>query len=110
MRWPGYDFPFLPILHSLRPSLLPLFPGPYNTFSNKLTNNPLDGWNTSTCEINKNFHEEVNQAFENVDDNLKTAGGKHWPQVFRINMYLTNMGEEALTYVAENLKKWLPDR
>lgn len=53
--------------------------------------------------------EEIDQAFANVDYNLKYAGGKGWSQVFRINLYSTDMSEKGLELIVEALKKWLPD-
>lgn len=53
--------------------------------------------------------EEIDQTFENVDYNLKNAGGKGWSQVFRVNSYHTEISDEAMTRMVENLRKWMPD-
>ncbi|KAL8916607.1 MAG: hypothetical protein Q9208_008420 [Pyrenodesmia sp. 3 TL-2023] len=67
------------------------------------------GWNPTSGEIKKDLHEEIDQAFENVDYNLKNAGGKGWSQVFRVNTYHTDMSDEALDHMVKNLRKWMPD-
>ncbi|KAM3448617.1 hypothetical protein MY3296_007650 [Beauveria thailandica] len=52
--------------------------------------------------------EEIDQAFENCDYNLKHAGGKGWSQVFRVVTYSTDIPSqhERIVY---NLNKWMPD-
>ena len=40
---------------------------------------------------------------------LKTAGGKGWSQVFRVNSYHVPLNNEAAEAMARNLKKWMPD-
>lgn len=59
--------------------------------------------------MKKDLYEEIDQAFKNVDYNLKDAGGKGWSQVFRVNSYHTDMSDEALRHMVKNLKKWMPD-
>lgn len=67
------------------------------------------GWNPTSGEIKKDLHEEIDQAFENVDYNLKNAGGQGWSQVFRVHTYHTDMSDEALEHMVKNLRKWMPD-
>ncbi|CAO1602541.1 hypothetical protein XANCAGTX0491_006152 [Xanthoria calcicola] len=67
------------------------------------------GWDFTSGELKKELYDEIDQAFENVDRNLKDAGGKGWSQVFRVNSYHTDMSDEALHYTVKNLKKWMPD-
>ncbi|KAL2192459.1 hypothetical protein P885DRAFT_82215, partial [Corynascus similis CBS 632.67] len=62
-----------------------------------------------TSEIHKDLSDEIDQAFANVDLALRTAGGKGWCQVYKINLYLTVMNEEAVGALVRNLKKWMPD-
>lgn len=57
----------------------------------------------------KDLYEEIDQAFKNVDYNLKDAGGKGWSQVFRVNSYHTDMAHETLMHMVGNMKKWMPD-
>ncbi|KAL8909656.1 MAG: hypothetical protein Q9171_004961 [Xanthocarpia ochracea] len=74
-----------------------------------LVNSSLGGWDPFSGEMKKELSEEIDQAFENVDRNLKDAGGKGWSQVFRVNSYHTDMSDKALRYTVENLRKWMPD-
>ncbi|OQD65940.1 hypothetical protein PENPOL_c005G02666 [Penicillium polonicum] len=46
------------------------------------------------------FHQEINaqidQAFANVDLNLKDGGGEGWELVFRLNLYHVPINDSAL--------------
>ena len=56
--------------------------------------------------------EEVDQAFANVDYALKHAGGKGWPQVYKVKAYVVESqmtNEVFLGRFIENLRKWMPD-
>ncbi|KAK4251360.1 hypothetical protein C7999DRAFT_28090 [Corynascus novoguineensis] len=59
-------------------------------------------------EIHKDLSDEVDQAFANVDLALRTARGKGWCQVYKINLYLTVVNEEAVGALVRKLKKWIP--
>lgn len=59
--------------------------------------------------MKKDLHEEIDQAFKNVDYNLRDAGGKGWSQVFRVNSYHTDMSDDALRHMVKNLKEWMPN-
>ncbi|KAL6852293.1 hypothetical protein ACO1O0_006834 [Amphichorda felina] len=63
-----------------------------------------DGWTFPS-----DLKEEISKAFASVDKNLRDAGGKGCSQVFRINSYHTNMTEEVVALMAENIRKWMPD-
>lgn len=52
---------------------------------------------------------EMELAFANVDRCLRSAGGKGWSQVYRINLYVTDLGEAALGAWVGCMKKWVPD-
>ncbi|KAH8881231.1 endoribonuclease L-psp family protein [Thozetella sp. PMI_491] len=67
------------------------------------------GWDPDTGEMKTDLAEEVDQAFRNVDLTLRSAGGKGWSQVFRINLYQTINTPEFIDRIIENLRKWLPD-
>lgn len=56
-----------------------------------------------------NIREEIEQAFKNVDLNLKDAGGKGWEQVFRVTSYHTEITPEVAATMAEQFGKWMPD-
>lgn len=52
--------------------------------------------------------EEIDQAFSNVDYNLKNAGGKGWEQVYKVVTYSTDIRPQHHRIV-ENLRKWMPN-
>ncbi|KAF7588925.1 hypothetical protein BBP40_005003 [Aspergillus hancockii] len=54
------------------------------------------GWDPNTGEFYKEINAQIDQAFANVDLNLKNAGGKGWSQVFRVNSYHVPINNEAL--------------
>lgn len=57
--------------------------------------------------------EEVDQAFSNVDLALRDAGGKGWPQVYKVKMYILEevfTDAELLGRLIGNLMKWMPER
>lgn len=102
MFWSGYGiFSFPLVFPSCLLSLLLLV--------QHLVNSSLGGWDSTSGEMKKDLFEEIDQAFENVDRNIKDAGGKGWSQVFRVNSYHTDMSDEALGHMIENLRKWMPD-
>ena len=74
-----------------------------------LIENFLGGWNRETGEFLLEINAQIDQAFENVEHNLKEAGGKGWSQVFRINSYHVPINTEALGAMTRNFKKWMPD-
>ena len=59
--------------------------------------------------MRENLSDEIDQAFANVDVNLKNAGGKGWSQVYRLNIYTTDFGEETIGHMVRNCKKWMPN-
>ncbi|TEY35780.1 hypothetical protein BOTCAL_0579g00030 [Botryotinia calthae] len=66
------------------------------------------GWDPSSGEYHLEINAQINQAFANVDLNLRNAGGKGWSQVFRVNSYHVPINNEALTAMTRNFKKWMP--
>jgi enamine deaminase RidA (YjgF/YER057c/UK114 family) len=80
----------------------------------QLTYPTLGGWDSSQKEpdlanlIKPDLLEEIDQAFANVDYNLKHAGGKGWSQVYRVVTYSTNIAPQH-ERILENLRKWMPD-
>lgn len=52
--------------------------------------------------------EEIDQAFENVDYNLKHAGGKGWSQVYKVVTYSIDIRPQH-DRIVENFRKWMPD-
>ncbi|KAI4638526.1 hypothetical protein J4E93_010081 [Alternaria ventricosa] len=67
------------------------------------------GWDPMTRLIPADIDAQIDQAFQNVELALRTAGGKGWSQVFRVNSYHIPMDNEALGAMVRNFKKWMPD-
>jgi enamine deaminase RidA (YjgF/YER057c/UK114 family) len=67
------------------------------------------GWDPETSAIHKEINAQIDQAFANVDRNLRDAGGKGWSQVFRINSYHVPLNDEAMDAMIRNLRKWAPN-
>ncbi|KOC11712.1 hypothetical protein AFLA70_99g002660 [Aspergillus flavus AF70] len=65
----------------------------------------IGGWNPVTGEIHPDVITQIDQAFANVDMNLKHAGGKGWEQVFRVDSYHIPLDDEALEAMVRNLKE-----
>ena len=69
----------------------------------------VGGWDPLTSVIPTSLPEEVEQAFSNVDFNIRHAGGKGWEQVYSVRLYVTEMSEEMLGACVGALKKWCPE-
>jgi len=92
----------------------------------------VGGWNCETGEIFKETNAQIDQAFENCEVALKSAGGKGWsqvsllagrskishldeasrslhPQVYRVNSCHLPLKDEALAAMTRNLRKYMPD-
>ncbi|CAI7647180.1 unnamed protein product [Penicillium glandicola] len=67
------------------------------------------GWDPQTFVIHREINAQIDQAFANVDLNLRYAGGKGWEQVFRVNSYHVPINDEALEAMVRNFKKWMPN-
>ncbi|KAL4877089.1 Endoribonuclease L-PSP/chorismate mutase-like protein [Aspergillus karnatakaensis] len=67
------------------------------------------GWDPKTGTIDREINAQIDQAFANVDLNLRDAGGKGWSQVFRVTTYHVPLNSEAHEAVVRNFKKWMPD-
>ena len=67
------------------------------------------GWDPDTGVFYKEINAQIDQAFKNVELNLKHAGGKGWSQVFRVNSYHVPINNEALEAMVRNFKVYMPD-
>ncbi|RSL59613.1 hypothetical protein CEP51_013895 [Fusarium floridanum] len=67
------------------------------------------GWDQDTFHVHREINAQIDQAFANIDYNLKNAGGKGWSQVFKIRSYHTQLNEEAQDAMVRNFRKWMPD-
>lgn len=66
------------------------------------------GWNRETGEFYKEINAQIDQAFDNVEHNLRDAGGEGWGQVFRVNSYHVPINDEALAAMVRNFHKYCP--
>ncbi|KAI9658511.1 MAG: hypothetical protein M1831_003949 [Alyxoria varia] len=72
------------------------------------------GWDGKQKEVNfadlirPELMQEIDQAFENVEINLKHARGKGWSQVYRVVTYSTDIKSQH-QHIVRNLKKWMPE-
>ncbi|KAK7943927.1 YjgF-like protein [Apiospora aurea] len=66
------------------------------------------GWDPSSGEISPDLSVEVDRAFANVDLALRTAGGKGWSQVYKINMFYLGLDEEMMQVWRKTMEKWCP--
>lgn len=62
-----------------------------------------------TGEIPSDITAEIEQAFANVERCLRSAGGKGWSQVYRINLYVTDLSEATMGAWAACMQKWVSD-
>lgn len=77
---------------------------------NKIVDNLIvGGWDPTTGEFAKEINAQIDLAFQNVELNLKDAGGKGWSQVFRVNSYHVPINKEALDAMVRNFRKYMPD-
>ncbi|KAJ5722664.1 hypothetical protein N7488_000699, partial [Penicillium malachiteum] len=67
------------------------------------------GWDPKTGVFHREINAQIDQAFANVDLNLKDAGGKGWEQVFRVNSYHVPINNEGLDAMVRNFKRWMPN-
>ncbi|RAL11868.1 RidA family protein [Aspergillus homomorphus CBS 101889] len=67
------------------------------------------GWDPQTGAFNREINAQIDQAFRNVELALKTAGGKGWEQVYRVNSYHVPINNEALEAMVRNFRVWMPD-
>lgn len=75
-----------------------------------LLNSHTGGWDPTSQIISPDLSTEIDQAFANVDLALKTAGGKGWSQVYKVNIYVTkSLHDDTYARVKENFKKFMPN-
>ncbi|KAJ5149144.1 hypothetical protein N7448_000722 [Penicillium atrosanguineum] len=67
------------------------------------------GWDPKTGVFHREINAQIDQAFANVELNLKDAGGKGWEQVFRVNSYHVPINNEALDAMVRNFKRYMPN-
>ncbi|KAL1874423.1 hypothetical protein VTK73DRAFT_300 [Phialemonium thermophilum] len=67
------------------------------------------GWDQKTLEVHNDVNAQIDQAFANIDYNLKYAGGKGWSQVYKIRSYHIPLNTEAKDAMVRNFRKWMPE-
>ncbi|KAF7185820.1 2-iminobutanoate/2-iminopropanoate deaminase [Pseudocercospora fuligena] len=67
------------------------------------------GLNRITRVIPTDLKEEVEQAFANIDQFVREAGGKGMSQVYKLTFYATSLDAETMGAADEALKKWFPE-
>ncbi|KAI5226123.1 hypothetical protein AUEXF2481DRAFT_69201 [Aureobasidium subglaciale EXF-2481] len=67
------------------------------------------GWDPETGDFAKEINAQIDLAFQNVELNLRNAGGKGWSQVFRVNSYHVPINNEALDAMVRNFRRYMPD-
>ncbi|RVX66000.1 hypothetical protein B0A52_09926 [Exophiala mesophila] len=67
------------------------------------------GWNPETGEFYQDLDEQIDQAFKNVDINLRDAGGQGWSQVYKISSFHVPLDMEAAGAMIRNFAKWMPN-
>ncbi|KAK8163756.1 Endoribonuclease L-PSP/chorismate mutase-like protein [Phyllosticta citrichinensis] len=67
------------------------------------------GWDPESGVFHADRDDQIDQAFANVELALKTAGGKGWSQVFRVNSYHVPMSDDTLEAMVRNFKKYMPN-
>lgn len=53
--------------------------------------------------------EQIQQAFENVQHNLKNAGGRGWDDVYKVTTYNVDLDGDIVALLIKNLKKFCPN-
>ncbi|KAG0642563.1 hypothetical protein HOY80DRAFT_1007897 [Tuber brumale] len=55
------------------------------------------------------YSQAIEKTFENIELNLKDAGGAGWCQVYKIRSYHIELSPEALGATIAAIRKWCPD-
>jgi enamine deaminase RidA (YjgF/YER057c/UK114 family) len=85
----------------------PRYPYPALTLIAISTTNTAPGGWDDTGAIPTSLTAEIEQAFANVDACLRSAGAAGgWAQVYKVNLYTTELSEEAFAAWAASIKKW----
>ncbi|CAZ84890.1 unnamed protein product [Tuber melanosporum] len=54
------------------------------------------------------MEEQIEKTFENVELNLKDAGGAGWSQVYKIRSYHIELSPEAIGATIAAIRRWCP--
>ncbi|KAM0154654.1 hypothetical protein ACHAQE_005751 [Botrytis cinerea] len=67
------------------------------------------GWDRITEKIPSDIEKQIEQAFDNVEAALKTAGSKGWEDVFSLTSHHMPMSDKAMEIMVRLLKKYCPN-
>lgn len=67
------------------------------------------GWDRITEKIPSDIEKQIEQAFDNVEAALKTAGSKGWEDVFSLTSHHMPMSDKAMEIMVRLLKKHCPN-
>ncbi|EEY23533.1 endoribonuclease L-PSP [Verticillium alfalfae VaMs.102] len=67
------------------------------------------GWDHITGEVPDEFNSQLENAFKNVDVNLRDAGGQGWSQVFKVRLYVLEFSPEKIAAYVDLTRKWMPN-
>jgi len=69
----------------------------------------LGGWDRDSGVISSDLATEIKQAFDNVDHNIKNAGGKGWSEVYKVTSYHVKLSSDTLGLFVDNMRAFCPD-
>ncbi|PVH80447.1 YjgF-like protein [Cadophora sp. DSE1049] len=67
------------------------------------------GWDRQTDKIERETNAQIEQAFENVEYTLKSAGARGWEDVYFVRSYHLPLNDEALEAMIRGFRKYLPN-
>ncbi|GKZ31331.1 hypothetical protein AbraIFM66950_011815 [Aspergillus brasiliensis] len=66
------------------------------------------GWKQEEpFEIYTDINAQIDQAFANVDFQLRNAGGQGWSQVYKVRSYHISLVDEVQDAMVRNFRKWM---
>ena len=75
---------------------------------NRVETSGQGGWNDD-WQFPESIHDEIEQAFRNVERTL-TAAGTGWQHVIHVNSYHVDVSEETNRIMVELFRRYMPDR
>ena len=66
------------------------------------------GWDDSGEIVEGDITGQIQLAFENVEKNIKEAGGEGWANVYSVRSYHIDL-DKSFGVMVEKFKRWMPD-
>lgn len=66
------------------------------------------GWNDSGEIVKDDIIGQIQLAFQNVEMNVREAGGDGWANVYSVRSYHTDL-DKSFDIMVEQFKKWMPN-